>query len=106
MTYFKQQREEIEKGCGEEIARIILLGDIDGDETEIIICNNENLCSDCLKILQQLNKDEDAVRKVIKKWRIEMNKDLESGRFEGQFDCEVDILLNELGLNSKETKDG
>ena len=33
----------------------------------------------------------------IKVWQVRMNRDLEGGGFEGQFDGEVDELLEELG---------
>ena len=125
MTYFKQQREEIEKGCGKETT------DLEGEVRWICkkepkgvfiecaeplsiegikkICKSPQIefkyCSRCQAKLNQLNKDEDAVRKGF-------NEDIETIELHKENTAEVmhcdDIIMilkgrkEELGLNEEE----
>ena len=88
MTYFKQQREEIEKEI-ELKRRDRLLLRKEGKSGQNLCYNNLEDIEEAK--LQQLNKDEDAVRKAI----LEEFKD---------YSVSKELMLKKLGLNSKEKK--
>ena len=94
MTYFKQQREEIKKGCGLK------------ESVGSPICEKDNLCDECETKLQQLNKDEDAVRKAIEKrlHNLHTNGGNNESNIWNKAYKELISLREELGLNSKEEK--
>jgi len=108
MTYFKLQREELEKEIANNMA------EIEDNIPEDRSCDvkAEEQINDLLLIisqvkLQQLNKDEDAVRKGF-------DEDIETIELHKENTAEVmhcdDIIMilkgrkEELGLNSKEEK--
>jgi len=56
------QTEKILQGCGKELGRSELHEDLDGEETAIIICEKDNLCSECkAQALGRLNTQKEEV---------------------------------------------
>jgi len=114
MTYFKQQREELEKEIEKDIADYNeIMNNMEG--------NYDNDSREWNKIeikrvkLQQLNKDEDAVRKAmdrkdlwerLKKIPKDLSKEATINQMTTIIGFWVEERKQELGLNSKEKKMG